>query len=864
MDDKIIGLVKNWFNKTERWQKDAFINLWKGADIDAVKERAYKLALKEHNVDVNSLAPDTSFPKDIINSGESTTNIALMEISDTVGVCALAPTKPLKFGLGLNIIYGENGCGKSSYVKILKKAQDPKSSVNIFGNIYTEGEKPVPSASLTFDYDGVQKKESWTSSSKKSFPIRIYDTQIAKQFVEDKNEVVYEPKLLHVFSKITTIIEWVKQQAAEQITSQIAALNVPPDIINNCNKTIEYNAIENKNDLEVFKKEIAFTTENERELEDIKIALEDSNPQNTLKILSARKKCLASVCEQLTEFSKKLDNSFVEKYKNQWKKQIDTKTAYDYFVNESRDISIFKGLGSDAWNDLWKASIEFRDCVSKIDEDNKIKSKKRCVLCQQELSDEAKKRNNVLDEFYKSTIKTEFDNADRDLKGLRESTFELIEQMDSSRIKLYLESNAIPNDISDIILGYIEKLLKRAKWIYNYNNNDKALPESVETGEINRFFEGVFHNIESQIQILEDLVDNYDSQYKKWIDLTANKWFFDNQNNLDIKAKLFALKDLCSKATTNMVTTLKKNLSQIMITETYIKRFSDELNSISSSHIIKVELIPSASKGKVYHKVALVGAVEKRNTEEILSEGEYRAVSIAAFLADLSSWNVNQAFVFDDPINSLDHIYEESIAERLVDLAKERQVIVFTHRLAFAEMLNRVASYDNKRAKEKEGKTTNINYIKLVRNPLGDPDYQNDFAKFRLDKQLNDLDGPIKQIENYQNSGDHMTADIMLKGLCSRLRDIIEKSIETTLLSNIVSRYARNISSEKIRYLKAIKETDIDFIDSMMSKYSKYDHSQSNEKPVSLPAIDEFKDDVKTIKDWYNGFKKQLKKYDIM
>ena len=104
----------------------------------------------------------------------------------------------------------------------------------------------------------------------------------------------------------------------------------------------------------------------------------------------------------------------------------------------------------------------------------------------------------------------------------------------------------------------------------------------------------------------------------------------------------------------------------------------------------------------------------------------------------------------------------------------------------------------------------------------------------------------------------------MLKGLCSKLRDIIEKSIETTLLSNIVSRYARNISSEKIRYLKAIKETDVDYIDSMMSKYSKYDHSQSNEKPVSLPSIDEFKEDVKTINDWYNGFKKQLKKYDNM
>ena len=269
-----------------------------------------------------------------------------------------------------------------------------------------------------------------------------------------------------------------------------------------------------------------------------------------------------------------------------------------------------------------------------------------------------------------------------------------------------------------------------------------------------------------------------------------------------------------------------------------------------------------ATKGKVYHKVALVGAVEKRSTEEILSEGEYRAVSIAAFLADLSAWNLNQAFIFDDPINSLDQNYEENIAERLALLASERQVIVFTHRLAFAEMLNRLISNNNKKAKVKGEKTIDLNYIKLVRNPLGDPDYQNDFSKFKLDKQLNDLNGPIRQIEKAQNNGDHMTADIMLKGLCSKLRDIIEKSIETTLLSNIVSRYVRNISSDKIRYLKAITETDVDFIDGMMSKYSKYDHSQSIEKPVSLPTIDEYKNDVNSIKEWYEHFKLEIKKYD--
>ena len=118
--------------------------------------------LKEHNIEFCTYSADVTFPKDIDKMGKDITHTALLEISDVKGVCALAPTKSLNFGLGLNIVYGENGCGKSSYVKILKKAQDPKSSINIFGNVYSEGEKTKPSANLVFDYDGIKSTDPWS------------------------------------------------------------------------------------------------------------------------------------------------------------------------------------------------------------------------------------------------------------------------------------------------------------------------------------------------------------------------------------------------------------------------------------------------------------------------------------------------------------------------------------------------------------------------------------------------------------------------------------------------------------------------------------------------------------------------------
>ncbi len=862
MDNKIIEIVKKWFNKTENWQKDAFISLWKGSALDTIKERAYKLALKEHNIETCAYSADVTFPKDIDKMGEDITKTALLEISEVKGVCALAPTKSLKFGLGLNIVYGENGCGKSSYVKILKKAQDPKSPMSIFGNIYTDGETTKPSANLTFDYDGSKSTELWSSSSKKSHPIRIYDTQIAKQFVEEKNDVIYEPKLLQVFSDIARIIEYVNEKLTDQILVQESTLTKPLDSINKCSRILEYLNLQDSEEADRFKGTILFSEDDKKELEAITSALADNDPQGTLKQLSARKKHLTEKCNEIKTVSAKLDDSFIVKYKQHRKKQIETKAEYDDFIRKSRDISIFKGLGTAEWVNLWESSKSYIDYISKIDEDNKYKASNYCVLCQQELSKEALNKRQALHEFYDSKLKTEFDNADKEYTDSVREVSELLEQLNKSEIKLGLESNAIPTEISDKILEFIDSLYYRGKWLYEYDDDSENPPENIEIKSIVDYFKGIIEEIDTKESTLDKLIKDYDEQHNRFLELTAEKWLCDNKSNLDVKNKIFALNNLLSKAKTNKVTTLKKNLSQIMITEAYIERFKNELNMISSNHSINVELIQGASKGKVYHKVALVGAVEKRNTEEILSEGEYRAVSIAAFLSDLSAWNVNQTFIFDDPINSLDQNYEENIAKRLVLLAGERQVIVFTHRLAFAEMLNRLAQSKNNAAKAKGIDKININYIKLARKPLGDPDYQNDFANSKLDSKLNNLDGPIRNAEKAQADGDHSTADMLLKGLCSTLRDIVEKSIETTLLSSIVSRYGQNVSSEKIRYLKAITETDVDFIDGMMTKYSKFDHSHSDETPVSLPSIDEFKNDVKAIRDWYTAFKSQLRKYD--
>ena len=74
-----------------------------------------------------------------------------------------------------------------------------------------------------------------------------------------------------------------------------------------------------------------------------------------------------------------------------------------------------------------------------------------------------------------------------------------------------------------------------------------------------------------------------------------------------------------------------------------------------------------------------------------MSEGEQRAIAIANFMTEVQMDSKNIGVVFDDPVCSLDHKRRNVIAERLLDEAAFRQVVIFTHDITFFMELKTLA-----------------------------------------------------------------------------------------------------------------------------------------------------------------------------
>ena len=230
-----------------------------------------------------------------------------------------------------------------------------------------------------------------------------------------------------------------------------------------------------------------------------------------------------------------------------------------------------------------------------------------------------------------------------------------------------------------------------------------------------------------------------------------------------------------------------------------------------------------------------------------MSEGEFRIVSIAAFLADVDTEDYDVPFIFDDPISSLDQDYEGRVTERFVKLAQSCQVIVFTHRLSFLSALEN--------ASEKQG--VDYRVVSLQRQSWGtgepgDPPLPAQKPKKALNTLLNKRLTKVKNV--YEETGG-TEYTILTKALCSDIRITIERTIENDLLADVVQRFRRPINTmEKLHKVAKVTTKDCEYIDEMMTKYSSYEHAQPSEAPVELPEPDELEEDLKGLKAWLEEF----------
>jgi hypothetical protein len=844
-NDEIIA----WLNKQHEWIQEAACRLLDKGELDELDVSDFVALIK-------SPGPPAGTPRkypSIAAGSAASTELRLDAIGPVVGIDALNPRTPLGFGSGnLTVVYGTNGSGKSGYTRIITKACGKPHSMELKPNVY---QSAPAKRECTFDYTlgGTKKTAVWLANAEPLndlISVDVFDTDCGRFYLERDLVLSYEPTELALFSNL---VDACKKVEAVLASEQRALVSKLPEIPAKHAATIagkSYAALSKDITAEAFNEMLEWSAGDETILLEQRERLQIADPTTAAKakreikvridaVRSALNQAVKALGEDTRDFIRSLETDAAAKRKaaTEGAKALDSTT-------------VLNGIGKSTWKAMWEAARAYsiKEAYPDFNFPN-TGSEGRCVLCHQDLDEKAKRRLNSFEKFVKGSLESDATEAEKllvdslaalpvrpDAEALIASCQAawLSETMQNdlesawAKLEVLLDELREGNFIQDTSPTIEPAILSLLSNLEKLSIATEALAKDLAADAIS----------DDRIQTRENLSE---SEGRKWVTEQATS----------VRSEVVRLQQWSAydewqrKTSTTGISRKAGELSEVLITEAYIQRFNDELKKLGANKL-QVELVKTAtSYGRSKHGIRLQDVmVDGIRVSEVLSEGERRIVALAAFLADVTSRESSSPFVFDDPISSLDQGFEEKVIARLIELSKDRQVLVFTHRLSFLGIMNELASGA-------------LHDVHIRREPwgTGQPGDIPLFGK-KPDKALNSLkcERIAKARKIYEADGyDYYYPQA--KSICSDFRILMERIVETVFLADVIQRHRRAVNTMgKIGNLVKIGTADCDLIDEMMTKYSCYEHSQSDEAPVDVPDPDQIEADIDRMIKWHKEF----------
>lgn len=781
--------------------------------------------------------------------------VRLKSVGDIIGIENLAPRTPLDFGSGnLCVIYGNNGSGKSGYTRLLKKAAGKPGAKELKPNIF----KPTPheqKCKIAY-HDGIDQSVDWHANNDAIAALRavdIFDTEVATAYLSKESESSYTPPLVSLFERLVAVVSKVKEHLQRE---QAALVKTLPDIPAEYIATkagAQYNELKVNSKAAAIQAIQSWLPEEEQELNNLNERLNIADPA----ALARQKRASKSQVEKIANDIKSAAAAYTaEKLQDVRNKRQDALTKRQIAEQAGRVASAkLEGVGTDTWKAMWEAARRYSQHAYHQDEFPVVADEARCVLCHQELANDAKQRLQDFEAFVQGSVEAAAITA----KKSYEAALAVLPLAPDEAVLVQACQAA----------GLIDEQLINGIKAFWRNITASRVAIQKDT-DLNAFSSvavppAVVSTLDAKLTELATQATQHDqdaanfnranaTQEKK--ELEAKKWIA--QQSEAITTELERLKKVdkfnswIRLTNTSAITTKGGQVAEAAITEAYIYRFNNELKKLGATKI-KVKLVKTkADKGRTYHSIRMEGATVK--PEEILSEGERRIISLAAFLADVAEKPNASTLIFDDPISSLDQDFELAVSKRLVDLAKDRQVLVFTHRLSLYVALESEAK---KMGDDWKKQHHNSKWIESFAGSAGQT-AEESARSVNTNKANNIL---LTKVGDAKRKGEQEGADAyraLASGLCSEIRILLERTVENDLLNAIVIRYRNSVTTDnKLADLTKITLEDCRLIDELMTKYSTLVHSQSTENPIDLPEHEELSGDLQKLKDWRDGFGKR-------
>ena len=859
----VLGEILTWSKNRPDWQRDALRRLVANdelgeGDIDALAEickSAYGLASEQ---EIDTLTEE-HLPRNGANSGR----VNVHSINHIRGVNALADNQTLEFGSGLTVVYGDNAAGKSGYIRIFKSACRARGTEDILGNVLSGTTPLSPVVSIKYTV-GNGPTHVWPGQEDDESLARVsvFDRHSEAVYTTQKTDVAFRPFGLDLFDSLSKACASVRSRLEHEQRDLKARKILTLDLPENTAAAKFVARLTSLTKPEDVKALGTLSEDETRRLDLIKKQLQDIKAHDPAKIeqeLRLRGKRLSILAQHIRKLDTALSPSTI-KSAYDTKSHMKSKQAVAKKLRQTTfPPDLLPGTGSDSWLGMWEAGRRFSEENAYPDLPFPFTGDgARCVLCQRDLETVSASRLRKFEEYVTSPTEKEFRAASIEFDRLRSDLDSLVvsnRETEQTLKDLNIEDESLAKEVTNTLLLAGQRRT--------------AIIESLEDGNI-QFEELTDLQLQSIAQRIETLSEqlsvraaalNAGTREGQEQVLAAELVELQSRQDLgrhgetvlaeiERKKKLAAYEMCLTDTRTHSITTKSSEVTKEAVTEQLKTAFQEELEKLKFKHV-EVELKEAGGQtGSFYHQLILTRAPGVE-LPKVISEGEARCLSIAAFFAELSTADDPSAILLDDPVSSFDYKWRDSVAQRLVSEAKKRQVIVFTHDIVFLLLLREYADQQNLAMLDQ--------HVRQLQIGAGVCDAELPWVAMRVSKRIGFLRKEWQQADKLYREGDIGSYEREAGYLYGLLREAWERGLEEVLLCGVVERYRTGVQTQQISKITDISPADCDAVEVAMTKTSRWlpGHDQAAAARQEMPEPDELKDDIEVLENWVSDIRRR-------
>jgi energy-coupling factor transporter ATP-binding protein EcfA2 len=854
----LLNDILAWTKSLPTWQRDACRRLLqKEAGLeDADHTELYALLKKENQIETENAVEAVPLASEhlpaVLAAGETVVLVSLRELEN---VNQIPKDHTLGFSeTGMTVIYGGNGSGKSGYARVMKRAcraRDQSEPIHPNANDPAASSK-IPTAKFNFKVAGASEEIVWSRDStppNRLSTISVFDSRCARSYVTAEQDVAYLPYGLDI---VENLANRVLPKLSEMLEAEIAGINVDTLPFQHLiAKTKVGEAIENlsvKSDAEAIKSLGTLTDDDIRRIAALQKALKEANPLAKAEECRLAALRLKTYAGKLAKTLVWVSNDAVAKLQaiaeeRKASEDAEAKAADDLRAGEE----LLPGTGVQAWKLLFEAARRYAtEAAYPGEEFPSSAENKVCPLCQEELPESGTQRLKRFEEYIKNDVAKTADAARKKVETAK-AKIEAADLQVVPEEALKVELKALDAPILQVIDDFQESVEARRTSMLDCLETPKwddipALSESPRA----QVREIAAH----QLRAHRSLVKAADGENRKKLEDDLSE--LSARQNLaktlpaviDLLGRMkkkAALEKCRSSLKTRPISDKSKEFATVAVTDELRKALDAEFAALGIGHI-KTKLKERSVRGKMLHQLLLDLPTTNR-IDEILSEGEQRAIALGSFLAELALANHSCGIVFDDPISSLDHKRRGRAAKRMVREAKNRQVIIFTHDVVFLEQLRaeckRFGNEPTISSLDREGASAG-----LVKPGL--PWVHKSFGE-RLDA-LEKAQKGFEKLPWPDEPSEELAGQITRQ--YSFMRATIERVVQDLFLNGTVQRFRDYIEVKRLAEVVGIQQAEVDELFRLNQRCHDVveAHDPASAKDEPPPTPDEFKQDIADLR----------------